>query len=362
MTEPTGPELPVDALVDALAAAQGEFPTIAKTQTAEVRPKDGRPGYRYRYADLGDVLAAVRPILSGHGLALVQRTVRDEGKTVLVTELRHRSGGTVASEVDLGQSSGNPQAFGGSLTYLRRYELVTLLGIAAEEDTDAQHVEPAGAGQARAPELPVWAKSATRGRVAEAGPALVPVLGTARARDVVAAIRASLGHIPDVTVATIKLVANHYGAALEELGLMEDAVRERTVLEEQAAKEAAERAQAEEAQAAAEAPDAAPPEDTPDAAHRELDDAVDAAAAADVDPDVEQTRAPAPGTVDVDLAGVTEAGDAAQRLRENGCTCPDPLAAGRFEQRDEAGDTAGAAAAKTLVDDSCPIRGHGIGF
>src|SRR3954454_3659437 len=85
---PSAPEGagPQELLVAALAAAQGAFPSIHRGHTAIVPAKNGKSGYSYSYADLGDVLAAVRPVLSAHGLALVQRTIRGAGGTVLVTE------------------------------------------------------------------------------------------------------------------------------------------------------------------------------------------------------------------------------------------------------------------------------------
>jgi hypothetical protein len=116
-------------LVADLVKAQAAFPTIAKDQKATIPGKNGGSGFGYSYASLGTVLSAVRPVLSEHSLALVQRTVcTANGKVNLLTELRHGGGGVLSSEVEIGQSSGNPQQFGGALTYLRRYEIVTLLG------------------------------------------------------------------------------------------------------------------------------------------------------------------------------------------------------------------------------------------
>jgi hypothetical protein len=120
----------------ALAAAQGQFPRIEASKTANVRGKDGKPGYSYSYADLADIFAAVRPVLSKNGLAITQRTSRgDQDRTGLRTELRHVAGGVLASETEISVSPSNTQAFGSALTYLRRYELVTLLGIAPDGDT-----------------------------------------------------------------------------------------------------------------------------------------------------------------------------------------------------------------------------------
>jgi hypothetical protein len=128
----------VSALVPALAACQAEWPVLQKTKEAKVRTASG-PGYSYRYADLADVLDMVRPILAKHGLALVQRMYYSPGgKCVLRTELLHKSGESVNSDVVIDQPPSSPQQFGGALTYLRRYALVSLLGIQADDDRDGQ--------------------------------------------------------------------------------------------------------------------------------------------------------------------------------------------------------------------------------
>jgi hypothetical protein len=70
--------------------------------------------------------------LSANGLAFVQ-TISDG---VLHTRLLHTSGQWIASEHPL-PMSGKPQEIGSALTYARRYSLSALLGIAADEDDDA---------------------------------------------------------------------------------------------------------------------------------------------------------------------------------------------------------------------------------
>lgn len=182
-------------LTAALATAQAAFPPISKNKTARVE-KNGQLQYTYTYADLGDVLAAVRPVLASNGLALTQRTHhKDDGTVLLTTFLRHVGGGVETSEVELGQSPSNPQAFGGALTYLRRYEMVTILGIAAEEDTDAQHVEPRRERDDRA-RLPGWAEAAVNGQRNRAGKALASIIGTREARAFISGADANFGYLP----------------------------------------------------------------------------------------------------------------------------------------------------------------------
>lgn len=130
------------------AAAQGEFPPIPKSKSADVKNRDGTAVlYSYDYADIADVMAMVRPVLSKHGLAFTQSLDVTPNTHYLVTALRF---GTACHEstVDLGKPT-EPQQWGGRLTYLRRYAACALLGVAAEDDLDAQHVRPTAAPAAR---------------------------------------------------------------------------------------------------------------------------------------------------------------------------------------------------------------------
>lgn len=197
-------------LTEALAAAQAAFPTIAKAHTAEVRGKEGKPGYTYAYADLADVLAGVRPVLAAHGLAIAQTIEREGNGNVLVTELRHVGGGRLRSELNLGQSTNAPQQFGSALTYLRRYALVTLAGVAAEQDLDAADVDPPASSRpapppAPAPALPAWAREATREEKEYALDVLERILGGDRAlaRGAFMRTRDHLGMLPAGLVALV---------------------------------------------------------------------------------------------------------------------------------------------------------------
>lgn len=124
-------------LYGALATAQGGFPEIPKTKT----------GHGYKYADIADILKAVRPVLSKNALAVFQSIEGDK----LVTVLAHKSGATLRSEYPLVQDGtgrmNNIQRIGAALTYARRYSLTALLGVAADEDVDASEVKVEGKPQ-----------------------------------------------------------------------------------------------------------------------------------------------------------------------------------------------------------------------
>jgi hypothetical protein len=123
-------------LVTALAAAQTEIPTITKSDTAKVQMKSGG-SYQYKYATLADIHTSVLPILARHGLAwITMPTLRPDGHGyVLVCELAHASGESRTCEMPLPMSAGAKE-LGSAITYMRRYAICAVCGIATDEDDD----------------------------------------------------------------------------------------------------------------------------------------------------------------------------------------------------------------------------------
>jgi len=117
-------------LAAALAKAQASFPTINRDKKVTVQTKTGG-SYTFNYAPLEAIFAAVRRPLSENGLAVVQLLDDD----FLVSSLMHSSGAVLSGRTPIPPTEGI-QAFGSAITYLRRYALVALLGIATEEDDD----------------------------------------------------------------------------------------------------------------------------------------------------------------------------------------------------------------------------------
>jgi len=112
--------------------------------TAEVRnATKSSNGYGYKYAPLDEVLNIVRPVLSKHGLSIIQSQELDkEGGFVTVkTLLLHSSGEFIETEVTSPfenlKGMNSYQSMGACITYLRRYAISSMFGIASEEDTDA---------------------------------------------------------------------------------------------------------------------------------------------------------------------------------------------------------------------------------
>lgn len=133
------------AMAAALAAAQAEIKDPARTKSGQVRGKRD-----YRYAGLDDLLQAVRPVLSKHGIAITQAIRRADGLTVLCTELRHSAGGVISSEYPL-DWNGSPQDKGSEITYARRYSLEAMVGVAATPDDDGSAATAAADSYGRPP-------------------------------------------------------------------------------------------------------------------------------------------------------------------------------------------------------------------
>ena len=128
MNTETGNDL--GPLAVALSKAQGEFGPITRDKTVTVQKKSGG-SYTFAYAPLDQIMNTVRGPLRDNGLTLTQ-ILDAEG---LVTMLIHESGACLRGITPLPETT-DVQAFGSAITYLRRYSVVSILGIATEEDDD----------------------------------------------------------------------------------------------------------------------------------------------------------------------------------------------------------------------------------
>lgn len=119
----------ISEIASALAAAQGQLSDPVKGRTASTGT------FSYSYASLPDLLPAVRAVLSSNGIALIQ-----ECEDVCNTRLIHKSGEWIETVYPLDLDGGRlrgAQARGSAVTYARRYSLMSLLGLAAEDDDGA---------------------------------------------------------------------------------------------------------------------------------------------------------------------------------------------------------------------------------
>lgn len=130
----------VQQVCSALAVAQGEFKTPKRTKPATVEgtTKDGRRySYKYMYAPLEEIVDAVKEALAKNGLSRQQYLVARGNQTVLRTIIWHASGEWIASDYPIFPTKEGGQGFASGVTYARRYGLSLALGLAPEDDDDA---------------------------------------------------------------------------------------------------------------------------------------------------------------------------------------------------------------------------------
>jgi len=125
----------LDELADALSQAQAKFPMVPKLHKAEIPMKSGGK-YSYDYADMGDTVEAVKPVIAEFGLSVVQTPGFHKGTDVLTTRLLHKSGQWIEDTMRLFLSQESPQVHGSAITYGRRYAYCAILGIVADKDDD----------------------------------------------------------------------------------------------------------------------------------------------------------------------------------------------------------------------------------
>ena len=120
----------VGDLVAALAKAQLEFTPALKSTTNTF--------FNSKYADLAANIDAVRPALNKHGIALVQLDESDlERQVAIVTTMLCHGEQYIAHTIEapaVGSKGFNVQSLGAAWTYLRRYGLQAICGLASEDD------------------------------------------------------------------------------------------------------------------------------------------------------------------------------------------------------------------------------------
>ncbi len=144
----------IGSIAQAIVKAQAEMPKLLADSD--------NPYYKSKYIALADLIKEVRPILAKHGLAVIQGVSGDGEKAVIITtRIIHESGEWIEESFTMPvvakRSKGatpqyykeatpqdykeaTPQDYGAAVTYARRYSLAGILGVASEEDDDANSI------------------------------------------------------------------------------------------------------------------------------------------------------------------------------------------------------------------------------
>lgn len=134
-----------DIIDAALAKAQAELVNPSKDAT--------NPHFKSKYATLDAGLNIVRECLSRHGISFTQPTRVEDGILMLNTRLA-TGGQWIVSEYPVCAFPVKHQEMGSALTYARRYSLFSLVGIAGEEDDDANAAASPTSAPKRVPTPP----------------------------------------------------------------------------------------------------------------------------------------------------------------------------------------------------------------
>lgn len=117
----------------AIASAKAEIPPIQRN----------REGHNKKmYADFSAIAKIVDPILSKYGLSYRFKTNQVENRIsvtcILSHEGDHSEETTLSGPADTTGNKNAIQSIGSTLTYLQRYSLVQMLGLAAADDDDGK--------------------------------------------------------------------------------------------------------------------------------------------------------------------------------------------------------------------------------
>ena len=128
----------IGSIAAAMVKAQAEMPKLLADSD--------NPYYKSKYIALADLIKEVRPVLAKYGLAVIQGVSGDGEKAVIITtRIIHESGEWIEEAFTMpvvakGSKEATPQDYGAAVTYARRYSLAGILGVASEEDDDANSI------------------------------------------------------------------------------------------------------------------------------------------------------------------------------------------------------------------------------
>ncbi|MEY8001557.1 ERF family protein [Clostridium sp. Mt-5] len=100
-------------------------------------PDANNPFFKSSYITLDGILEYIRPILAKNNVWLFQNAFGDGEYICVVTRLNHSSGEFIETDVlKMKPQKNDPQQLGSCITYAKRYQLASLLGISSEIDDD----------------------------------------------------------------------------------------------------------------------------------------------------------------------------------------------------------------------------------
>ena len=110
----------------------------ALSETQDIVADSTNPFHKNQYASLAKHLEILKPIFKKHGLGILQFPIGNEGAVGVRTIIVHSSGGSVEADALIpADKEMSGQDAGSIYSYLRRYALASVAGVATE-DCDAE--------------------------------------------------------------------------------------------------------------------------------------------------------------------------------------------------------------------------------
>ena len=111
----------------------------ARADIEPIKKSGTNPHFGNKYATLESVIEAVTEPLRKHGCLLMHRTISNEHGKSITTELVHESGESFVTAIPLVLGKNDMQGLGSAITYARRYGIMSLLNLPAEDDDGEQN-------------------------------------------------------------------------------------------------------------------------------------------------------------------------------------------------------------------------------
>ena len=123
----------------AMADFKADPPDLVKACKVDFTTNKGRTNYNY--ANIGDIAPIINKALSNHGLIATWETTQENGISVTCI-IKHNAGHsektTLTAPSDQTGNKNAIQAIGSTVSYLQRYTLLSITGLAVREDDDGQ--------------------------------------------------------------------------------------------------------------------------------------------------------------------------------------------------------------------------------
>jgi len=132
------------AYTEAMAAFKADPPEIFKDR--KVSYSAGGKITEYRHASLWEVTKKINSALGEHGLSAAWETKQDNGNITVTCTITHKQGHSESTSLtaapDTSGAKNSIQAIGSTISYLERYTVLALTGLAtADMDDDGQSSE-----------------------------------------------------------------------------------------------------------------------------------------------------------------------------------------------------------------------------